>query len=402
MLLLCIVSHGRRFGSDVTVGSAHCTTPKLFSVYYNIYKTPFLGESYFQHLGRATPVATAVSLLPDSRFTAHALNITRVTSQWGGGRDLIILEYIDKHFTRTALAPSQRNRTVTFRTFYSKNRIEFVSRSSIFRKPVFRFSGKRGRRRRRFTRVPGEARLGGTLPQQPAPAGARFPRAYAGLATCRHEPPRSTNAPEGLLQRLWKTHRRAGGQPSPIFDMKLDLLRNLCSSVWLSPGDHGVGPHLAPGALHVRALQPGTRHEELLRARWKAVLRAWLPQPVLTEMRLLQRPDSRRQCPQYLNNCVLSSQVSQLLCLMSTEMRDSAWEDVAHGAFLLRPMRATVWRGWLPWTGWQTVLSRGLFRHVRTEMWRMQQTYHGELHLSSEHTVASWLLRLQGQYFHTI
>lgn len=40
-----------------------------------------------------------------------------VTSRSWRGRELIILEYIDKHFTRTALATIHRNRAVTCTIF---------------------------------------------------------------------------------------------------------------------------------------------------------------------------------------------------------------------------------------------------------------------------------------------
>lgn len=81
------------------------------------------------------------------------------------------------------------------------------------------------------------------------------------------------------------------------WSLKCDGLDSDSKGLLFGTGDHGAGPHLAPGALHVRALQPGAGHTELLRARRAAVLRARLPQPVLAEMRVLQRTDLGCQFP---------------------------------------------------------------------------------------------------------
>lgn len=193
----------------------------------------------------------------------------------------------------------------------------------------------------RYSRVPRATRLAGALPQHRprAPARARLARAHAWIPPRRHVTTRSTDPPEGMLQRLREAHRRTGAG----MDLQCTCARSLaaslnptCGEKWhpenfyicflsfvskdaakaeldfgisasevdqpnfLSAGDHGPGPHLAPGALHVRSLQPGAGHEELLRAWRQALLRAWLPQSVLAAMRLLQRAHPRRQFPEFI------------------------------------------------------------------------------------------------------
>lgn len=63
-------------------------------------------------------------------------------------------------------------------------------------------------------------------------------------------------------------------------------------------------------------------------------------------------------------------------------------EDVAYGAFLLRPVRQTVRRRWFPRKGRQAVLPGRLFRHVRPEMRRMQSPDHGKLRVRPQFSMA--------------
>lgn len=79
-------------------------------------------------------------------------------------------------------------------------------------------------------------------------------------------------------------------------------------------------------------------------------------------------------------------------------MRNSSGKNLAHRTFLLCPVWPAIWWGWFPREGWQAILPQRLLRHVRAQVRRLQQAHHGELHLSTEHTMAPWLLRLQGQY----
>lgn len=81
------------------------------------------------------------------------------------------------------------------------------------------------------------------------------------------------------------------------------------------------------------------------------------------------------------------------------EMRYCIGQDLAHRAFLLRPMRPTIRRRRLPWTRWKTILSQRLLRYVRTKMQRMQSRYHGKLYFSIECSMACWLLCLSGKFF---
>lgn len=71
---------------------------------------------------------------------------------------------------------------------------------------------------------------------------------------------------------------------------------------WAS--DHGAGQDLAPGTLHVQPLFPGAGHAQFFRARRTAVLRTGLPQPVLAQMRLLQRTHTRRKHSAFENGTV--------------------------------------------------------------------------------------------------
>lgn len=80
---------------------------------------------------------------------------------------------------------------------------------------------------------------------------------------------------EGLLHRVRQGHRR--------------------------PGDHGAGQDLASRAFHLQPLFPRAGHAQLLRARGTTILRARLSQPVLAQMRVLQRTHTGRKPPTRLS-----------------------------------------------------------------------------------------------------
>lgn len=52
--------------------------------------------------------------------------------------------------------------------------------------------------------------MAGAISQQPTPSGVRVFGAHARIPSGRHEPPRSTNPPKGVLQRLREAHRWTG------------------------------------------------------------------------------------------------------------------------------------------------------------------------------------------------
>lgn len=176
--------------------------------------------------------------------------------------------------------------------------------------------GERHRRRGRNPRVSREACVARALSQQSEASRTRLSWAYARISPSRHEPPRSPDPPEGMLQRLREAHRRTGVVPSQDptwisrnntyntsenrvnpYLVQLKCPRNSDKMKVLCAGHHRVRPDMASWTLHLRTLQPGARHKELLRARRQAILRAWLSQSVLASMRLLQRTHSGRQCP---------------------------------------------------------------------------------------------------------
>lgn len=72
-------------------------------------------------------------------------------------------------------------------------------------------------------------------------------------------------------------------------------------------------------------------------------------------------------------------------------------------AFLLRKEAYRVHRcasllpSRFPWEGWEGVLQKGLLWHVCPKMWWLCPRHPGELHLSSQLTLAPWVLRLQGE-----
>lgn len=78
-------------------------------------------------------------------------------------------------------------------------------------------------------------------------------------------------------------------------------------------------------------------------------------------------------------------------------MRDRLGEDLAHGALLLCPVWTAVWRGRIPWAGWQAVLSHGLLWHVCAQVQWMQPGDYGELYFGTECAMASHVLCVQGK-----
>lgn len=85
----------------------------------------------------------------------------------------------------------------------------------------------------------------------------------------RNEQTRREHDTERMLHRVRQGHRRSS--------------------------DNGPGQDVAPGALYMHPLLPGVGHPELLRTRRTAVLRTRLSQPVLAQMRVLQRADTGRK-----------------------------------------------------------------------------------------------------------
>lgn len=203
---------------------------------------------------------------------------------------------------------------------------------------------------------------------------------YARQSDRRDEQTRREHDAEGLLHRVRQGHRR--------------------------PSDHGPGQDVAPGALHVQPLFPGAGHQELLRTRRPAVLRTGLPQPVLAEMRLLQRAHTGRKDFFFLggeggsvNAYVEFDGFFYIYFIFNVpaEMRDGPGQDMAHGTLFLRAVRQTVRRRRFPRTGRPAVLPGRLLRHVRPEMRGMLPAHNGELRVGPVHPMAFQLLRVPGK-----
>lgn len=84
--------------------------------------------------------------------------------------------------------------------------------------------------------------------------------------------------------------------------------------------------------------------------------------------------------------------------LLVAEMCDCPGQDVASKTLLLHTMREYFRRGGLPRARRKAVLPRRLLQHVRPQVCRLQLAHHGELHFRPQRSVASRVLRLQGEY----
>lgn len=80
-------------------------------------------------------------------------------------------------------------------------------------------------------------------------------------------------------------------------------------------------------------------------------------------------------------------------------MCDSARQDLAHRALLLRPMRSAIRRWRFPWTWWKALLQKRLLWYVCAQVRWMQPRYHGKLHFSAQQSIPPGLLRMQSKFF---